>query len=98
MRATYYQSLCWRLGLSRIPKRWQDQYSGLHLKIAANCPSDFQNTNYEVYCLITREDAAPKPHPESLYKICHHLKSKIDEAPYVGDYLYELQAGQNEGI
>ena len=54
--------------------------------------------NLDISCVITREDAKPKPDPEGLHQICQQFKSKASEVLYVGDYLYDLQAGQNAGL
>lgn len=48
--------------------------------------------------IITREDAQPKPNPEGLFKICDHYSTPLDQALYVGDYIYDLQAGLNANI
>jgi phosphoglycolate phosphatase-like HAD superfamily hydrolase len=47
---------------------------------------------------ISREDAAPKPNPEGLLLIMKHLGLTSSEVLYVGDYLYDLEAGAAAGI
>lgn len=47
---------------------------------------------------ISREDAAPKPSPDGLHLILRQLGLRTSEVFYVGDYLYDLEAGQAAGI
>jgi HAD superfamily hydrolase (TIGR01549 family) len=49
-------------------------------------------------CIVSREDSAPKPAPEPIFLICERLGvSCRDETLVVGDYLYDIQAGQAAG-
>lgn len=48
--------------------------------------------------LIAREDAPAKPDPTGLLAITEALDIDVDEALYVGDYLYDLQAAANAGM
>lgn len=54
--------------------------------------------NLGIPLLITREDAKPKPDPEGLLKICNHFSTPVSQALYVGDYIYDIQAGINAKI
>ena len=49
--------------------------------------------NLNIPFLISRDDATPKPHPEGLQIIAKHLNVKNEELLFVGDYLFDLQAG-----
>lgn len=48
--------------------------------------------------VITREDAPPKPDPSGLEAICRHWRLQPDDVLFIGDYLYDLEAGRNAGI
>lgn len=48
--------------------------------------------------VITREDAPPKPEPHGLLLISQLLNISHTQALYIGDYLYDLQAGQAADI
>lgn len=48
--------------------------------------------------VIAREDAAAKPSPEGLLKICRHWDLAPAQTLMVGDYLYDIQAGQAAGM
>lgn len=48
--------------------------------------------------VITREDAPPKPDPTGLETICRHWRLQPDDVLFIGDYLYDLEAGRNAGI
>jgi HAD superfamily hydrolase (TIGR01509 family) len=48
--------------------------------------------------IIAREDAPPKPDPAGLHAICAAWSVAADEVLFVGDYLYDLEAGRNAGI
>ncbi len=54
--------------------------------------------NLGIPLLVSREDAKPKPDPEGLFKICNHFSTATHEALFVGDYIYDLQAGANANI
>jgi len=48
--------------------------------------------------IVSREDSVPKPAPEPIFLICERLGvSCRDETLVVGDYLYDIQAGQAAG-
>ena len=47
--------------------------------------------------IVSREDSAPKPSPAPVLLICEHLGVRPQEALVVGDYLYDIQAGQAAG-
>ncbi len=48
--------------------------------------------------IVTREDAPYKPNPQGLWQICEAWQLAPAEVLMVGDYLYDLQAGQNAGV
>lgn len=54
--------------------------------------------NLNIPLVLTREDAKPKPDPDGLLKICQHYSTPIEKALFVGDYKYDLMAGQNAKI
>jgi HAD superfamily hydrolase (TIGR01549 family) len=45
--------------------------------------------------VLTRDDVPAKPDPTGLLKICQIWGCGPDEAIYVGDYLFDIQAGRN---
>jgi HAD superfamily hydrolase (TIGR01549 family) len=47
--------------------------------------------------VISREDSAPKPSPEPIHMICRRFGVRPEETLMVGDYLYDIQAGQAAG-
>lgn len=48
--------------------------------------------------IVTREDAPPKPDPTGLLQICRQWGCAPDEVVFIGDYRFDLLAGQNAGI
>ena len=48
--------------------------------------------------LITRDDGPPKPNPHGLIKIAQEWNLSLSEILFVGDYLYDLQAGLAAGV
>lgn len=53
-----------------------------------------QKFSLPIDVIVAREDAEPKPSPEGLRLICQKLKVKESEALYIGDYVYDLNAGE----
>jgi HAD superfamily hydrolase (TIGR01549 family) len=47
--------------------------------------------------VIGREDAAPKPDPEGIYRLLGQWGGDADDAVMIGDYLFDLQAGKAAG-
>jgi HAD superfamily hydrolase (TIGR01549 family) len=47
--------------------------------------------------IVSREDSAPKPSPEPIFLICKRFGVQPGESLVVGDYLYDIQAGQAAG-
>jgi phosphoglycolate phosphatase-like HAD superfamily hydrolase len=47
---------------------------------------------------VAREDAPPKPDPAGLHAIRARWDAATDDVLYVGDYLFDLEAGRNAGI
>jgi HAD superfamily hydrolase (TIGR01509 family) len=48
--------------------------------------------------IVAREDAPPKPDPTGLRQICGAWGCLPAELVYLGDYLYDLEAGARAGI
>lgn len=48
--------------------------------------------------VVTRDEVPPKPDPAGLLMICEHWKIAPSESIYIGDYLFDIQAGQNAGM
>lgn len=48
--------------------------------------------------VIAREHANPKPSPEPIFMALNHFDLKPHEMAFVGDYLYDIQAGKAAGI
>ena len=49
-------------------------------------------------CVLTREDAPPKPDPAGLLAICEQWQLPPAEVVFCGDYLFDLQAGRRAGM
>jgi HAD superfamily hydrolase (TIGR01509 family) len=49
-------------------------------------------------CVISRETAPPKPHPQALRVACDALGVAVDDAWMVGDGRYDIEAGLAAGI
>lgn len=47
--------------------------------------------------VLTRNDAQPKPKPDGLHLIAKHFSITTSNLLFVGDYLYDLQAGLSAG-
>ena len=52
----------------------------------------------QVDMIISREDATPKPSPEALHFVLNHYGIEPYQMAYVGDYLYDVQAGNAAGV
>ncbi len=48
-------------------------------------------------CVIGREAAQPKPHPDSVFKLLSHWEARPEQAVVVGDYRFDLLAGRAAG-
>ena len=48
--------------------------------------------------LIAREDAPPKPAPDGLLRIMNEFGVLPGETLFVGDYIYDLEAGVSAGV
>ncbi len=48
---------------------------------------------FSVDLVVAREDCAPKPLPDGLFKIARSFDLEPTQLYFVGDYLYDLQAG-----
>jgi HAD superfamily hydrolase (TIGR01549 family) len=54
--------------------------------------------NLEFTHVLTREDCPYKPDPAGLLSICRTWNAEPAHVLYFGDYLFDLQAGQNAGM
>jgi HAD superfamily hydrolase (TIGR01549 family) len=52
----------------------------------------------EFSIVLTREDAPPKPDPKGLLLICEKWGISVERTIFIGDYLFDLQAGRNAEI
>lgn len=52
----------------------------------------------KVDLVVGREDAPPKPRPDGLALICEKWELAKEEVIYLGDYVYDLEAGKNAGV
>jgi HAD superfamily hydrolase (TIGR01509 family) len=57
-----------------------------------------QKLQFSVDVVLTREDCAPKPHPEGLIKIANHWQRECRELLFIGDYLFDLQTAARAGM
>ncbi|MEE4659067.1 MAG: HAD family hydrolase [Halieaceae bacterium] len=94
-RATWMpgaQALCRRLAHSPLPvgilTRNSRQAAELTIR-ALDIPHDM---------LVAREDAPPKPDPAGLLAILEAFGVAAQDAVYVGDYRYDLEAAANAGM
>ena len=58
----------------------------------------FKNLGLNLAPVLTREDAAPKPDPEGLLKICDEWNFSVKDVLFFGDFLFDLQAAANAGM
>jgi HAD superfamily hydrolase (TIGR01509 family) len=52
----------------------------------------------KVDMIISRDHAEPKPSPEAINIVLSHYGVKPHEMVFIGDYLYDLQAGNAAGV
>ncbi|MCM2282910.1 MAG: HAD family hydrolase [Bdellovibrionaceae bacterium] len=48
--------------------------------------------------VIAREDAPPKPDPSGLAAICSRWRESAETILYIGDYVFDLEAGRRAGM
>lgn len=48
--------------------------------------------------VMTRDDVPPKPDPTGLTAICEVWGVQPEEVVYIGDFLFDIQAGRNAGV
>ncbi len=55
---------------------------------------------HEIYidCIVTREDAPPKPSPEPVRTALKKLSLDPEKTLYVGDFLFDIMAGKSAGV
>lgn len=52
----------------------------------------------DIDLIVAREDAPPKPDPAGLVAICRAWGLAARDVVFIGDYLYDLEAGARAGI
>ena len=57
-----------------------------------------QRLGMTIPCVLTREDAPPKPDPAGLLKICSIWQAHVAEVIFMGDYLHDINCGRNAGM
>jgi HAD superfamily hydrolase (TIGR01509 family) len=57
-----------------------------------------QRLGMKIPCVLTREDAPPKPDPAGLLKICSIWGAHVTEVIFMGDYLHDINCGRNAGM
>jgi HAD superfamily hydrolase (TIGR01509 family) len=57
-----------------------------------------QRLGMTIPCVLTREDAPPKPDPAGLLKICSIWEAHVTEVIFMGDYLHDINCGRNAGM
>ncbi len=57
-----------------------------------------KNIGIEADMVVSREHADPKPSPEGINLVLCHFNIKPHEMTYVGDFLYDIQAGNSAGV
>jgi len=56
------------------------------------------NLGFTVDAVVTRSDAAPKPSPEPLILACKKMGLQTKDVVFVGDFVFDRDAGANAGI
>lgn len=56
-----------------------------------------ENTGIDFGAVVAREDAPPKPDPESVLAACRELEVDPVACVMVGDYVFDIDAGRNAG-
>lgn len=54
-------------------------------------------SHFAVQSIIGRDEAAPKPDPEGIYRLLAQWGGVADDTVMIGDYLFDLQAGKAAG-
>ncbi len=57
-----------------------------------------ENLDLNVDMVISRDHATPKPSPEAINIVLNQFGIEPKEMAYVGDYLYDIQAGNAAGV
>jgi len=52
----------------------------------------------DVDMILSREEATPKPSPEALNIVLNHYGIEPHEMAFIGDYIYDVQAGNAAGV
>jgi len=79
--------------------RSRDQFLGVFTRNSRPIAEFILKENgLEVDVLVAREDAPPKPDPVGLLKICDLWGLSREEVIYIGDYLYDVEAGERAQI
>jgi HAD superfamily hydrolase (TIGR01662 family) len=62
------------------------------------CHKTLESLGIDVDMVISRDDAEPKPSPDALNIVISQMGIEPHEMAYVGDYLYDIQAGNAAGV
>jgi HAD superfamily hydrolase (TIGR01509 family) len=65
---------------------------------AQACSIKMKNNHIPIDTVITREHYPPKPAPDALLAIANDWDISPQRLMYVGDFLYDVQAGNNAGM
>ncbi|MFW3146818.1 MAG: HAD family hydrolase [Thermoplasmatota archaeon] len=77
--------------------------NGIKTVVITRSSSEAANRTLEVLgikvdMIISREHAPPKPSPEPINIVLNHFSLKPYQMAFVGDYLYDIQAGKAAGV
>lgn len=81
--------------------RWMDE-NGLKRGVVTRNHRDVVNEISGIHgvdfgVIIARDDARPKPDPDSVLKACDKLGVDPSETAMVGDFTFDIEAGKNAG-
>lgn len=62
------------------------------------CKRTLEKLGMEADMVLSRDDAEPKPSPDALNIVISQLGIEPHEMTYIGDYLYDIQAGNAAGV
>ncbi|MDB4614613.1 HAD family hydrolase [bacterium] len=82
-----------------------DQLTAAHIRTGvltrnsrAATDTVFANLGLSLSPALTREDAAPKPDPEGLLRICDEWQLPVTDVLFFGDFVFDLLAAANAGM
>ena len=53
---------------------------------------------FDPLVVLGRDDAAPKPSPDGIHRLLEHWGAAAEDAVMVGDFQFDLEAGQAAGV